>query len=64
VKMVFPEERGSGFLLVVRNILPNYIASQSKTSLIRTNWERTLVQINESPNCRSATECKYLIKFV
>jgi hypothetical protein len=28
----------------------------SKTSLIRTNWERTLVQISESPNYRSATE--------
>jgi hypothetical protein len=24
----------------------------SKTSLIRTNWERTLVQISESPNYR------------
>jgi hypothetical protein len=28
----------------------------SKTSIIRTNWEQTLVQINESPNYRSATE--------
>jgi hypothetical protein len=30
--------------------------SHSKTSLIRTNWERTLVQISESPNYRSVTE--------
>jgi hypothetical protein len=28
----------------------------SKTSLIQTNRERTLVQISESPNYRSATE--------
>jgi hypothetical protein len=28
----------------------------SKNSLIRANWERTLVQISESPNYRSATE--------
>jgi hypothetical protein len=28
----------------------------SKTSLIRTNWERTLFQISESPNYKSATE--------
>jgi hypothetical protein len=28
----------------------------SKTSLIRTHWERTLVQISESLNYRSATE--------
>jgi hypothetical protein len=27
----------------------------SKTSLIRTNWERTLVLISESPNYRSDT---------
>jgi hypothetical protein len=26
------------------------------TSLIRTNWERTLVQISESPNYKSTTE--------
>jgi hypothetical protein len=30
------------------------LAKYSKTSLIRTNWERTLVQISESPNYRSA----------
>jgi hypothetical protein len=28
----------------------------SNTSLIRTNWERTLVQISQGPNYRSATE--------
>jgi hypothetical protein len=28
----------------------------SKTSLIPTNWERTLVQISESPNYGNATE--------
>jgi hypothetical protein len=28
----------------------------SKTSLIRTNWERTPVQIGEGPNYRSASE--------
>jgi hypothetical protein len=28
----------------------------SKTSLIQTNWEKTLVQISESPNYRSDTE--------
>jgi hypothetical protein len=28
----------------------------SKTSLIQINWERTLVQISERPNYRSATE--------
>jgi hypothetical protein len=28
----------------------------SKTSLILTNWERSLVQISESLNYRSATE--------
>jgi hypothetical protein len=27
----------------------------SKTSLIQNNWERTLVQMSESPNYRSAT---------
>jgi hypothetical protein len=26
-----------------------------KASLLRTNWERTLVQISDSPNYRSAT---------
>jgi hypothetical protein len=28
----------------------------SKTSLILTNWERTLVHLSESPNYKSATE--------
>jgi hypothetical protein len=28
----------------------------NKTSLIRTNWVQTLVQISLSPNCKSATE--------
>jgi hypothetical protein len=28
----------------------------SNTSLIRTTWERTLVQISESSNYKSATE--------
>jgi hypothetical protein len=28
----------------------------SRTSLIRTNWERTLIQISESPDYRSATK--------
>jgi hypothetical protein len=30
--------------------------TERKTTLIRTNWERTLVQISESPNYTSATE--------
>jgi hypothetical protein len=33
-----------------------YITYNSKTSLIWTNWGRTLVKISESPNYRSATE--------
>jgi hypothetical protein len=43
-----PEDGSSRFL---RNV-----NIYSKTSLIRTNWERTLVQINDSPSCISATE--------
>jgi hypothetical protein len=35
------------------------IEKYSKTSLIRTNWERILVQISESPNYRTATENKF-----
>jgi hypothetical protein len=38
----------------------------SKTSLIRTNCERTLVQISESPNSRGVTEnmSKEVIKWI
>jgi hypothetical protein len=31
----------------------------SKTSIIQTNWEQTLVQINEGPNYRRATESQF-----
>jgi hypothetical protein len=34
----------------------SFVSPFFTTSLIRTNWERTLVQISESPNYRSATE--------
>jgi hypothetical protein len=38
-------------------VLPvQYAVLYSKTSLIRTNWERTLVQISERLNYRSDTE--------
>jgi hypothetical protein len=35
--------------------LAQLIAYYSKTSLMRTNWVRTLVQISESRICRSTT---------
>jgi hypothetical protein len=40
------------FLGHTRQIFGQY----SKTSLIQTNWEQTLVQINENLNDRSTTE--------
>jgi hypothetical protein len=61
--VLFSEMFGSAYKTTPRchnpedhNITFSYFCIYSKTSLIRTNWERTLVQISESPNYGSATE--------
>jgi hypothetical protein len=49
-------ESSSGTYRSVGNSRPMSQLITRKTSLIRINWERTLVQISNSPNYRSATE--------